>query len=117
MNNLPTLLAALALIVALAALLVALAPRKTDNESRLRDAELSLVHLHDGYQALLFSLKKLHGRQQSREARERDQSGAAPAAAAVANPLDPMARLPGETGEQWKARMGRTVAGVSTRRN
>jgi len=95
----------LALVIAVFACVIALAPRKTDSASRLRRLELDLIELADIVDHQSTSLKKLHARASTRAAREKQEF----------DPNDPMARLPGETGEQWKARMGRTLTGI--RRN
>jgi hypothetical protein len=103
-------LGVLGLIVSLAAMLVAIAPRKSDSSSRIRQLEVQLTELEDSFDYMSVSLKKLHGRKATRESRD---------APPVVDAMDPMKRLPGETGEEWKARMGRTLAGVSasSRRN
>jgi len=115
MDTVTWLLFALALLVSLAAVVIAAAPRKSDCANRIRHLELELTELSDLVDEQMRSLKKLHGRQSTRAARDaKDDQG-------VANQvdgMDPMKRLPGETAEQWKSRMGRTVAGVpGSRRN
>jgi len=101
-------LSGLALVVSGTALLVARYKRDSDPGKRVKRLELELAELADLVDQTMLSIKKLHGRANARAARERE-------AAQAPNPLDPMERLPGETGEQWKARMGRTLTGI--RRN
>jgi len=98
------------LLVAVAALAVALFPRRTDALARVRRFELELAELTDLVDQQSRSLKKLHGRAATREAREarhadREQQSD-----------DPMDRRPGETAEQWKARINRSLSPI-TRRN
>jgi hypothetical protein len=96
-------------VFSLVALWVALVRKEGDPSNRVKRLQLELIELADLVDAQAMSLKKLHGRAASRAAREdRHESPAI-------DPNDPMARLPGETGEQWKARMGRTLTGI--RRN
>lgn len=110
MDTFVAILALSGLLVGAIALVVALSPRKTDATAKVRRLELDLVELSDIVDQMARSLKKLHGRAATREARE-----ARHAEPARVDPNDPMARLPGETGEQWKARMGRTLSPI--RRN
>jgi hypothetical protein len=101
-------LGALSLLFSLAALVVAMARREEAPASKVKRLELDLVELADLVDQQALSIKKLHGRAATRAAREAKEI-------ALIDPNDPMARLPGETGEQWKARMGRTLTGI--RRN
>jgi len=92
------------LVIAVSAFFVALAPRKSDSRQRFQRLELELLELRDLFEQQSTTIRKLHGRMSTRAARDQ-----------VPNPADPMARLPGETGEQWKARMGRTITGITRR--
>lgn len=109
MDTLNLILAACAILVALVALLAALRTPPVIQEKRLVGIELEIAELHDLIEAQMVSLKKLHGRANSRRAREPDQVAVPDASA------DPLDRRPGETGEQWKARIGRM--NLSPRRN
>lgn len=109
MDTLSPLLAGLALAVSLAAFIVSVVRRGEPPASRVKRLELELVELADLVDQMGRSLKKLHGRAATREARE------ARHAQAELPSDDPLDRRPGETAEQWKNRVNRNLSPI--RRN
>jgi hypothetical protein len=101
-------LAIIALAVSIGSIAIALLPRPSDAASRVRRLELELAELGDLVEHQTLSLKKLHGRAATRASREQ-------AALTMPSSDDPMARRPGESGEQWKARINSTLSPI--RRN
>lgn len=95
-------LLAVSTLISLLAVAIAWTSPPRSNAGKLKRLEMDLVELADLIESQGNSIKKLYARSSTRDAREaKRENGSAP--------TDPMDRLPGESGEQWKARMGRTL--------
>ena len=99
------------LVVVFLLIPVCLRPRiSTASTKRLQELELHVTEVDDSLSSIMRSLKKLHGRNNTRDARELSSPPLVPSSAGRAVPGDdPLARRPGESGDSWKTRVNQSL--------
>lgn len=100
-----------ALVVVFLLIPVCLRPRiSTASTKRLQELELHVAEVDDSLASIMRSLKKLHGRNNTRDARELSGPQEVPSSAGRAvSGSDPLARRPGESGDSWKQRVNQSL--------